>query len=109
ADGLAALVDVVNEELRARHVLPDVLAFVVGHRRRLCARAACGLELPDELAIDRVHTKGEPPRFDDLDLELALLVAIDDHVRPQRDLTTADARAVRPGGEGMRRVRVETL
>src|SRR5438034_2563167 len=108
-DGLAALVDVVDEELRPRDVLAYVLALVIGHRRRLDARAACRLKIGDELPVDRVHAKREAPRLDDLDLEVALLVADDDHVGAERDLTTTDARAVRPRRERVRGIRIEAL
>ena len=42
-DRLTALIDVVDEELRPRDVLTDVLPLVVGHSRRGGARAACRL------------------------------------------------------------------
>src|SRR3989454_3756509 len=54
-DGLTALVDVVDEELRSCDVLAEWLPFVVGHLRRLRTRAPRGLEVGDELSIDRIH------------------------------------------------------
>ena len=57
ADGLPSLVDVVDEELGTRDVLPNVLALVVGHRRRRGARASRCLELTNELAVDRIHSQ----------------------------------------------------
>src|SRR5205085_9665117 len=58
-DRLTALVDVVDEELRARHVVADVLLVLVGHRQRLAALAARRLHLRNELAVHRVHTQRE--------------------------------------------------
>src|SRR5438309_9295076 len=81
-DRLPPLVDVVDEELGARDVLADVLPLVVRHRWCGRAGASRGLQLSDKLAIDRVHAQRETARFDDLDLEVALLVPEDDHVRP---------------------------
>src|SRR5207237_8581613 len=43
------------------------------------------------------------------DLEVALLVANDDHVGAERDLTTPDACTVWPRRERVRRIRVEAL
>ena len=86
-----------------------MLALVVAHRRSGRAGAARRLELADELPVHRVHAEREATRLDDFDLEVAALVLQDDHVRPQRDLTTADARAVRTGREGVGGRRVEAL
>src|SRR5207237_9170440 len=68
-DGLAALVDVVDEELRASHVLADVLPLVVAHRRRSRTGAARRLELTDELPVDGIHPQREATRLTDFDLE----------------------------------------
>ena len=109
SDRLPPLVDVVDEELRARDVLADVLTLVVGHRWCGGAGAPRGLKLSDELTIDRVHAERESPRLDDLDLEVALLVPEDDHIGPECDLPAADARAVGARSEGVSRIRVEAL
>ena len=57
SDRLAPLVDVVDEKLRPRDVLADVLALVVRHRGCGRAGASRGLELPDELPVDRVDAQ----------------------------------------------------
>ena len=61
-DRLPALIDIVDEELRPRDVLADVLPVVVVHRHRSGAAVlARGLQLHDELAIDGIHAEREAP------------------------------------------------
>ena len=60
-DRLPALIDVVDEELRPRHVLADVLPIFIVHRHRARAFLARGLHLHDQLAVHRIHAERKTP------------------------------------------------